>query len=104
MILELTFKADPSHRVKVTSAPIFKMVTKTKDPNKCKQIDALQVKKYTGCCIYKNRDLPIDEFVAKAKAPVEHLFNDHEWCNKDWCWVKGLDERTHEMICTIAEQ
>ena len=41
MIPEPSFCADPSHRIKVMSAPIFKMVTKTKDPTKCKQIDAL---------------------------------------------------------------
>jgi len=46
---------------------------------------------------------PIDEFVTKAKqAPVEHLFNDHQWCHKDWCWAKGLDNKRHEMICLIV--
>ena len=103
-IPEPIFKADPSHRIKVMSGPIFKMVTKTKDPSKCKQVDALRVKKYTGCSIYKNKDLPIDEFIANAKAPIEHLFNDHQWCHEDWCWAKGLDKRTHEMICKIATQ
>ena len=39
------FLADPSHRIKVMSKPFFKMVTNTKDPNKCKMIDALRIKK-----------------------------------------------------------
>ena len=85
-IPEPDFGADPSHRIKVMSAPIFKMVTKTKDPYKCKQIDALRIKKCTGCCIYKNRGLPMQEFIANAKAPVEHLSNDHQWCHEDWYW------------------
>ena len=84
-IPEPEFRADPSHCIKVMSKPIFKMVTKTKDPTKCKQIDALRVKKYTGCMIYKNKDLPINEFVINAKAPIEHLFNNHQWCHEDWC-------------------
>jgi len=47
-IPEPRFMADPSHRIKVMSAPIFAMVTKTLDPNKCKMIDAMRVKKYVG--------------------------------------------------------
>ena len=43
VIPEPIFRADPSHHIKVMSKTIFKMVTKTKDPTKCKQIDALQV-------------------------------------------------------------
>ena len=78
------------------------MVTKTKDPFKCKKIDALRIKKYTGCCIYKNRSLPMKDFVANAKAPVEHLFNDHQWCHEDWCWAKGLQNQAHKFICKIA--
>ena len=37
-----TFLADPSHRVKVMSTPIFKLTQgETKDPRQCKKIDAL---------------------------------------------------------------
>ena len=78
------FMADPSHRIKVMSKPFFKMVTTTKDPSKCKIIDALRIKKYLGCYIYKNRTLPLNEFVKKGRAPVEHLFNCHEWCDSEW--------------------
>ena len=46
MIPQPTFLADPSHRIKVMAKPFFKMVTKTKDPRKCKTIDALRIKKY----------------------------------------------------------
>ena len=34
-----TFLADPSHRIKTMYSPIYKMITDTKDPNKCKKID-----------------------------------------------------------------
>ena len=57
------FLADPSHRIKVMSQPFFRMVTNTEDPNKCKMIDALCMKKYIGCFIYKNRTLELSEFV-----------------------------------------
>ena len=44
-IPEPFFSAEPSHRIKVMAKPIFKMVTTTKDPTKCKKIDSLRVKK-----------------------------------------------------------
>ena len=49
------FLADPSHRVKVMSKPLFAMATKTKDPTKLKMIDAMRMKKYTRCYITQNR-------------------------------------------------
>ena len=45
---EPNFFADPSHRIKVMSAPIFKMVTKIKDATKCKQVDVLPIKNTQG--------------------------------------------------------
>ena len=93
-VQEPIFFADPSHRIKVMCKPFFKMVTKTKDPRKCKNIDALRVKKYLGCFIYLNRHLPLDEFVLKSRAPIEHLFNCHEWCDSEWCWAKSITEKS----------
>ena len=72
------------------------MVTTTKDPNLYKMIDALRIKKYLGCFIYKNRNLPLADFVKKAHAPIEHLFNCHEWCDSEWCFAKSLTEKSHE--------
>ena len=96
------FLADPSHRIKVMSKPFFKMVTTTKDPSKCKMIDALRIKKYLGCFIYKNRTLPLEQFVKKANAPVEHLFNCHEWCDSEWCYAKALTEQTMERVTKVS--
>ena len=102
-IPEPTFMADPSHRIKVMSAPIFAMVTKVLDPNKCEMIDAMRVKKYVVCCILKNNHLPLDQFHQKMRAPLEHLFNNHEWCDGDWCWEKELDSRTFDMILKMSK-
>ena len=41
---EPIFLADPSHQVKVMSKPVFSRVTNTKDPTKCKKVDALRLK------------------------------------------------------------
>ena len=104
MIPQPTFLADPSHRIKVMAKPFFLMVTKTKDPRKCKTIDALRIKKYLGCFIYKNRHLPLAEFVMRSRAPVEHLFNCHEWCDSDWCWAKSLTEQSQDAVKNRATQ
>ena len=80
------------------------MVTKTKDPNKCKMIDALRIKKYLGCFIYKNRTLDLCEFVKKSRAPIEHLFNCHEWCDSEWCYAKCINENSHKTTLAQLEK
>ena len=42
------FLADSSHGIKVMMSPMFKLVTKMKDPSKCKNIDALRLKNILG--------------------------------------------------------
>ena len=64
----------------------------------CKKIDALRLKKYISCFIGKSHNLPLEEFCTAAKAPVEHLFNCHEWCDPSWCWAKELSQRSFESI------
>ena len=93
------FLADPSHRIKVMAAPFFKLVKDTKNPHECKKIDAMRVKKYIGCYIYKNRNLPLDEFVRRARAPIEHLLDCHEWCR-----AKELDDAQHKVILSNMKQ
>lgn len=66
---------------------IFATVSDTKDPNKCKIVDATRIKRYTSYYIRQNRPGPLLDFIANAKAPIEHLFNDHTWCSSSWCWL-----------------
>ena len=60
------FLADPSHRIKVMLKPIFAMVTDTKDPDKCKAVDAARIKRYASYYIRQNREKPLAEFVKNA--------------------------------------
>ena len=92
-----------SHRIKAMTAPIYKMVSDTMDPRWCKKNDANRSKKYCSCYIYQNRHLPLAEFVCRSKAPVEHIFNNHEWCYRGWCWAKDIDENTMEMFTTMIK-
>ena len=89
------FLADPSHRVKVMSKPLFAMTTKTKDPTKLKMIDAMRMEKYIGYYITQN--------MSNAIAPVEHLFDEHSFCDSSWCYSKEIEESVHKIITESVE-
>ena len=95
---EPTFLADPSHRVKVMLKPIFALVSSTKNPDEVKHVDALRLRKYTSCYITRHRTDDFTSFFRNARAPVEHLFSNHEFCDASWCWTKEIDERLHNVI------
>ena len=99
------FLANPSHHIKCMFKLIFELVSPTlvKYPERCKGIDETCIKKYTSCIVSKNRNLPIDQFLPKAKVLLEHLFNRHHWCGVEWCWVKDLNNTTHELLTKQME-
>ena len=92
------FLADPSHRIKVMAKPIFAMVTNNKDQSKLKMIDALRIKKYIGCYILQNRNKDFNTFVRNASAPIEHMFNNHAFCDSSWCPSKEMNEKVHKLL------
>ena len=47
-IIQPIFLADPSHQIKVMCKPVFAMISKTKDPDKCKSVNATRIKRYTS--------------------------------------------------------
>ena len=100
------FKADPGHRIKSMSRPFFELAKAAKSTSTLEMSDAMQYRMYIGCCIKKNRHLSLEEFKIKMRAPVEHIFGCHEWCDKEWCWSKELDDvksnvnkKFQEMYC-----
>ena len=93
-----TFLADPSHRCKVMLKKIFGLVTATRKADEVKNIDALRLRKYTGCYITQNRNGDFDTFVKNARAPVEHLFSNHEFCDLSCCWFKEIEDIRHGMM------
>jgi hypothetical protein len=57
-------------------------------------------KNYTSCYIIQNREGDFKKFVANALAPIKHLFNEHTYCDVEWCWSKEMDEKVHELLST----
>ena len=86
------FLCDPSHRIKAMVKDVFALALSSKENSECEKIDALRLKKYLGCYVGKNKNLPFKQFENKKKAPTEHLFGCHEWCDKEWCYDKELEE------------
>ena len=92
------FLSDPNHRIKVMIKPIFARATKTRDNKRIKMIDALRIKKYTSLYVFQNRTGSFDKFVNNALAPVEHLFNEHSFCDSAWCWSRELEEQVDKIL------
>ena len=96
------FKADPGHRIKSMFKPVFELAKSPKSISTVTMGDAMQYRMYIGCYI-KNRPLPLKEFKFKIRAPIEYILGCHEWCDKEWCWSKELEEMKI-MISTNIQQ
>ena len=46
---------------------------------------------------------PFEEFVRNAQAPIEHLFQDHTFCDKSWCYAKNISESLHDAITNSVQ-
>ena len=91
-IKEPKFLADPGHRIKVMIRSIYSKVTNTKKVDEAKNIDAMRLRKYIFCYINQNRAGNLPKFLANARAPIEYLFNNQEFCDSSWCWSKEIEE------------
>ena len=77
---------------------IFAKAVKSKNAQKIKTIDALRIKKYTSLYIHQNRTRDFSSFLTNAMVPVEHLFDNHSFCNPEWCYSKALEDKIDEII------
>ena len=91
-IPELDWLAYHSHRPKVVTKPIFALANATKSQLACTKVDTIRVKKYYGYMIKNNRMKIIGEIKFVSKVVIEHLFNNHEYCDSRWCRPKKLLE------------
>ena len=97
-IPEPNFLADTSHRTKVVAKAIFVLAHLPRSQSKCTNIDALRIKKYHGYMIKQARHLTLDEIRLKCKAVIEHLFDNHEFCDMSWCKPKRVAQEVDNII------
>ena len=102
-VIEPIFKADPGHRIKSMAKPMFFFSKAPKSVSDIEMSDAMQYRMYIGCCIKKNRHLPLAQFAIKMKAPVEHMFGSHEFCDKEWCWAVQIEETKLEIARKLLQ-
>ena len=104
-IPEPAWLADPTHRIKVASKAIFVLAALPKKQSTCTLIDAIRFKRYYGYMLKVNRGKTLEEICEAANAVVEHLFDNHKYCDSKWC--KALREKTYipgeNMICSPAD-
>ena len=48
--------------------------------------------------------MTLAKLVKNSRAPVEHHFHNHQWCDASWCPFKDWDEKELEMILVAQEQ
>ena len=49
------------------------------------EIMAKRLKKIWGHMVWQNTGKHIKQFIKNVNAPLEHLFNNHEYCKSEWC-------------------
>ena len=72
-----TWICDPNHRKKITKKRLYAADCKAN------KVDILRLSKYYGYFLRKNKYLTdFEEYKKRAKAPLEHLFNYHDYCSE----------------------
>ena len=81
--------ADPTHRAKCVAGKFFQYNKTEKNMSK---LDCLRLKKYYSYYIKSNRTKSVEEILQNIMAPIDHLFDDHKYCDSTWCHKKAQEE------------
>ena len=88
-----TFLADPNHRVKVFGKHLFELARASKGVSEIDTSLAQRLKEYWGKALSGIKSLDPDkdreEIIRRGKAPLDHLFDEHNNCGS-WCYKKKL--------------
>ena len=77
--------ADPTHRTKIIAKHFYNLVSRGKKKTQCTRVDAGRIKRWWGHMVKMYRDAPYKRFKRAAKSVLEHLFDDHRYCDRKWC-------------------
>ena len=90
------FLADPTHRTKVVAKKFFSLLKLSKQESEISKADCLRLKKYWGYMLKQNRSASVSVMAKAAKAPIEHLFDSHEFCGA-WCKQKSHSQEQKQQ-------
>ena len=95
-IPEPRFLADFNHCVKTVGKSVYALALLPKKESDVSKELAAQMKTCRGMMLKQIRYLHWEKESEKIKqkvlAPVEHLFNDHKYCDAEWCYVLKADK------------
>jgi hypothetical protein len=90
---EVEHLADINHRCRCLGKYLFRLANKNRSETECTKVDAERIKRNWSYCVHSGTDIPFDEFCTTMKAPLEHLFNNHDYCNAEWCrYLQAKDD------------
>eukprot|EP00957_Ditylum_brightwellii_P210446 15364984-Ditylum_brightwellii.AAC.2 len=81
--------ADPTHQTKVVTLRFFSLLKQGKGSSSISKATCLHLKKYWRYMLKQNRGKTIEEMLEAAKAPVDHVFDKHDFCCA-WCNQRAL--------------
>ena len=81
---------DPSHRTKVVAKPFYALALQPQSECEATSVDAARIKKWYSYMIRDNCDKGLEELKRAAESVIEHLFNNHEFCDEKWCKPKRI--------------
>ena len=88
---EPSFLADFNHRVKTVGKTVYGLAALSKRESEVSKEIAARIKAYWGTMLKQIRYLHWEEenedIKGKVLAPIEHLFNNHQYCDAQWCYI-----------------
>lgn len=90
-IPEPSFLADFNHRVKTVGKSVYALAMLPKRDSDVTKPIAERIKTYWGTMLKQIRYLKWEDerekIEKKVLAPIEHLFQNHDYCDEQWCYV-----------------
>eukprot|EP00957_Ditylum_brightwellii_P029921 2264249-Ditylum_brightwellii.AAC.2 len=78
----LTWKADPTHHIKIIAKHFFNLLKKGKSASTIMKADCLCLKISWGYMLKQNQNKQMSEMMRAAKSPLDHLFDEHQFCKQ----------------------
>ena len=93
------FKTDLTHyRNKVVSSKFYELAKEPVRTSRLNNKTARRLKKDRGSMILQCKHNPMDNFMVGAKAVLQHLYNNNDFCG-EWCDAKRpLQRRSLKII------
>ena len=85
--------ANTFHRTNVVAKLIFVLATALTSKSLCTKVDVRRVKHLSATWLKIIASKVFSEIQLTSKAVIEHLFNNHNFCDQVWCIPKKYLER-----------